>query len=54
MEGKVKLPQDLLNCPLSELESFINAHLPGGHKRRLAEALLATRKQVKATAKKAA
>lgn len=45
MEGKVKLPQDLVNCPLSEIEAYINAHLPGGHKRRLAEALLTVRQR---------
>lgn len=46
-EGKVKLPQDLLSCPLSELEAYINAHLPGGHKHKLAEAVLTLRKGLK-------
>lgn len=44
-DDKVKLPANLLECPLSDLEAYVNAHLPGGHKRRLAEALLEVRKR---------
>lgn len=43
-ETKVKLPQDLTAWSIADIEKYIAAHLPGGHKRRLAEEILRLRK----------
>jgi hypothetical protein len=54
MEGKVKLPATIAEMSDGDLQKFIDAHLPGGHKRKLAEEIKRLRALLPNKAKKAA